>query len=200
VERAETFAAALGLSLTQHQLTLLASCEELIAGKGISLGLVSRSDEGRIHERHILDSLRCAPELPEHGLCLDLGSGGGLPGLIVAIARPGLEVRLVERRERRAAFLELAVRTLGLENASVDVRDIADLGGTAAQAATARALAPLPQAWEMARPLLAPGGRLVYFAGEGSAVEDELKPGASSIEVVRSELLQGAGPLVIITR
>ena len=68
----------------------------------------------RLWERHILDSLRCAAVVAEAGSALDLGSGGGLPGVPLAVACPDLEVVLVERRRGRAAFLELVVSEVGL--------------------------------------------------------------------------------------
>jgi 16S rRNA (guanine527-N7)-methyltransferase len=135
---------------------------------------------------------------PGDARALDLGSGAGLPGVVVAIARPTVHVILVEPRRVRVAFLELAVEHLGLANVSVlaariqDVDDQVDL-------CFSRAFAPLPEAWLVAAPRLRPGGRLVYFAGAGAG-PPEPPSDASAVEVLESPLLESSGPLFIMTR
>src|SRR5437867_12261122 len=102
--------------LAPPQLDLLLAYQELLRERGIPLGLVSAGDRDRLWERHIVDSLRGSSCIPgrQGGKVADLGSGGGLPGIPIAIARPDLLVHLVEGRARRAAFLELAVAHLGI--------------------------------------------------------------------------------------
>jgi len=186
--------------LTSEQLELLSRYEQLLLGRGIPLGVVAESDRDRLHERHIQDSLRCVPLLPERGYCVDLGSGGGLPGVVVAIAKPDLRVGLVERRSKRAGFLELVIRTLGLGNAGVVAGDVSDLEAGSANAATARAFAPLPEAWRAARDILAPAGCLVYFAGASLVTGLEEPEGSSGTRLVSGPEGGESGPLVIITR
>ncbi|MFB3739512.1 MAG: 16S rRNA (guanine(527)-N(7))-methyltransferase RsmG [Candidatus Velamenicoccus archaeovorus] len=192
----------LRLDLRPQQLARLDALAAMLAGTAVDAGLISEADRDDVVERHVIDSLRAAAVvLPQDRLALDLGSGAGLPGLVVAIALPGLRVVLVESRRRRVAFLELAVQTLGTGNAVVrharieDVEDRADLCFT-------RALAPLRRSWALAAPRLRPGGRLVYFAGAGFSPPDRpdrLDPPAL-IEAVASPLLASSGPLVIMTR
>jgi 16S rRNA (guanine527-N7)-methyltransferase len=131
-------------------------------------------------------------------MAVDLGSGAGLPGLVVAIAVPSLSVTLAEVRQRRAAFLEFAVEQLGVANVTVAARRLEDLTGEV-DLCFARAFAPLPQAWTVAERLLGPGGRLVYFAGSGSDAPPGAL-GATVLEVREAPLLESAGPLVIMAR
>ncbi len=138
-----------------------------------AFNLVSRRDEAELERRHLLDSLVAAPFLRGPRV-LDLGSGAGLPGIPLAVARPALAFVLADRRARRTRFLEEAVAALGLENvrvATVDVRRWEE-GRGAFGTVVARAVAPLPELAALARPLLAPEGRLVAI--KGPRLEEEL--------------------------
>lgn len=110
---------------------------------------------------------------------VDVGSGGGLPGLVVAVRRPDLELTLVDRRERSCDFLRRAVRALGLEDrVRVVHADLEALGHDPAwragyDAATARGVAPPAEVAELVVPLLRPGGHLVVsVAGSGERWPD----------------------------
>ena len=191
-------AAELGVALDASRAATLIRYEDLLARRAVPLGAVARSDATRIRERHILDSLRAAPTVHEVDVACDLGSGAGLPGIVVAVAEPGVRVLLVESRAKRAAFLEFAVLELGLSNADVVVGRAEDLHRRV-DACFARAFAPLPLAWSVARSVLRPGGRLVYFAG--AELGDPVVPEGAALEaVVRTAVLESAGPLVIMTR
>jgi 16S rRNA (guanine527-N7)-methyltransferase len=207
-------AEALGLDLGADQLDRLERFVQLLAERALPLGLVARGDSGRILERHVLDGLRAVPVLLEAGAdhVVDLGSGAGLPGIPVAIAIPGAGVTLTESRSRRAAFLELAVRELGLGNTDVHAGRAQDLSSTVA-ACTARAFAPPARTWEVARSLLRPGGFLLLFAGATFGADGPFQGGAARVwrgtaggargvsgRRVRPEWLESAGPLVMITR
>jgi 16S rRNA (guanine527-N7)-methyltransferase len=172
--------------------------ERLLAERAVPMGLVAESDVGRIRIRHVLDSLRAVAVLAGAGDAYDLGSGAGLPGIVVAIARPALQVRLVDSRRKRVAFLELAVAELDLPNAEViGVR--AEALVDPVDACFARAFAPADRSWEVAEPLLRPTGRLVYFAGRGEGAQD-LGGRLPVVEVLSAPLLESAGPLVIMAR
>jgi 16S rRNA (guanine527-N7)-methyltransferase len=190
-------ASALGVELDPIQATRLVRFEELLLRRAMPLGAVARSDASRIRERHILDCLRAAPLATGSSAC-DLGSGAGLPGLVVAVAVPGIRTLLVEPRARRAGFLELAIEELGLSNAEVVVGRVEDLT-VEVDTCLARAFAPLGEAWAVARVILRPDGRLIYFAGAGS--RDPETPRDATLEaIVRSPMLESAGPLVIMAR
>ena len=190
--------AALHMSLPDGGARRLEELAALLDERGVPLGLVSHRDRERIWERHILDCLRVAAEVGvEDRDAYDLGSGAGLPGLVVAIARPDLAVGLVEVRRRRAAFLELAIERMEIANARVIVGRVEDPRNPV-DVCFARALAPLTESWRLAVPLLRPGGRLVYFAGKVRAPRS--LPGASRVRIVASSVLESGGPLVIMTR
>jgi 16S rRNA (guanine527-N7)-methyltransferase len=138
---------------------------ELLQLRAVPLGFIADSDRDRLMDRHVLDSLRAVPCLRPSDLRLaDLGSGAGLPGIPVAIALPDRTMTLVEPMQRRAAFLELAVRELGLRNTEVVVSR-AERAAITVDVCLIRALAGPEMAWRLARPLLRPGGRLLFFAG-----------------------------------
>jgi 16S rRNA (guanine527-N7)-methyltransferase len=195
-------ARSVGVRLADDQASSLVAFEALLRERAVVLGLVARSDSARIRERHILDSLRAAAVTLESDIdALDMGTGAGLPGIPVAIARPALTVRLVEPRRTRVAFLELALERAKIENATILATTVESVG-VAVDLCFARAFAPLEQAWAAARPRLRPGGRLVYFAGAG--FERPNRPeGCSSIAVVpppRGSRIESFGPLVIMSR
>ena len=170
---------------------------ELLAERGPELGLVAEGDRERLRERHIDDSLRVTAALqPGDRTSYDLGSGGGLPGIVVAITCPQLEVRLVETKRRRVAWLEMVVTELGLANAIV-VPVRAEELTEPVDVCFARAFAPLARTWALAEPLLRPGGRLLYFGGR-SLDEAEAHALGPDVRLIRGSLLDSGGPLVII--
>ena len=144
----------------------------VVAAWAPKLDLISPGDLPRFRERHIDDSLRARPlvdKLPP-GPAVDVGSGAGLPGIPLALADPSRSWRLLEPRARRAAFLEEVVRELELdcEVSRMTAEDAARAQGWAGAhvAATARAVAPPPDAFRLLRPLLRPGGVAIVFAGK----------------------------------
>lgn len=197
-------AASLGIPLEEGAAHRLIELAGLLEGLAVPQGLIASGDAGRVFERHVVDSLRAAAEIRETDrVAYDLGSGAGLPGLVVAIAAPGCRVVLVESRSRRAGFLELAVERLAIDNAEVAATRAEELTDRA-DVATARAFAPLDRSWKVAFPLLRPGGRLIYFAGEG--LEDprghaeSISDPQSPTSVVVSRTLATRAPLVMMAR
>jgi 16S rRNA (guanine527-N7)-methyltransferase len=193
-----TQAGDLGVLLNPPQISQLRRFEELLVDRAAALGAISRSDSARVRERHTLDSLRAVPVVQGADAAADLGSGAGLPGVVVAIALPRVRILLIERRPKRAAFLELAVEELGLSNAAVFAGRVEDVTGEV-DVALARAFAPLEEAWVRARGILRPDGRLVYFAG-AETVTPEPPAGSVIRTVLRTPVLESAGALVIMTR
>ena len=139
---------------------------DLLARWNRTYNLTAVRDPREMVSRHLLDSLAMEPFLDGIDSLADLGTGPGLPGIPLAIARPGLRVTLVEANGKKARFLREAVRTLGLANAEVAESRIEalDRPGTF-DAITARALATLPQILEFGGHLLAPGGKLLAMKG-----------------------------------
>jgi 16S rRNA (guanine527-N7)-methyltransferase len=194
-----TASASLGVALAPPQIDLLERFETLLETRAGTLGMIGKGDLPRIRERHLLDSLRAATVVPSSARsALDMGSGAGLPGVPLAIARPDLEVTLAETRHQRIAFLELAVAELALPNVMVH-------GGRAEEAphpvdlCLARAFRDAAASWKAAAKLLTPGGCLVYFAGSRFDRARDVPAGVAAT-VAPTSSLANAGPLVIMTR
>ena len=146
----------------------------LLATAGVERGLIGPRETPRLWERHVLNSLAVASQVPPDATVADLGSGAGLPGLVLAIGRPDLQVSLVEPLLRRTTFLTEAVEELGLVNVEV-VRARAEAlhGQRHFDVVTARALAPLDRLVGWAMPLVSPGGLLLAMKGGSAADEIE---------------------------
>src|SRR6266508_3933020 len=217
-ERIASGAELVGVRLEVAQVERLERFGRLLAERAVPLGMVGRGDAGRLVERHIMDCLRAIPPLREAEArsVADLGSGAGLPGVVIAIALPGVGVVLAEARSKRAAFLEMAAVELGLANVAVHASRVEALPGPF-DACTA---------WALARPLLRPGGHLLLFAGRSWTAErpargfeggeervielsvsrvppasgDRPRPGSGNRPSTSAGWLESAGPLVMITR
>jgi 16S rRNA (guanine527-N7)-methyltransferase len=135
------------------------------------INLVSARDAAEVRTRHVEDSLQLLPLLPP-GPLLDIGSGGGFPGLVLAAAEPGRPVALVESDKRKAAFLATAAARLGLPKVTVHAARAEDVALSGFPALTARAFAPLGQILRFAARFLAPGGLAIL--PKGRTAEPEL--------------------------
>ncbi|MEV5412102.1 16S rRNA (guanine(527)-N(7))-methyltransferase RsmG [Thermopolyspora sp. NPDC052614] len=145
---------------------------EILAGPGVVRGLLGPREVPRIWDRHLLNCAVVAEAVPEGVRLVDIGSGAGLPGIVLAIIRPDITVTLLEPLLRRTVFLEECVETLKLGNAEVVRGRAEELAGKRVfDVACARAVAPLDRllAWSM--PLLAEGGQLLAMKGERAAEE-----------------------------
>jgi 16S rRNA (guanine527-N7)-methyltransferase len=151
----------------------------LLRTHGVERGLLGPNEAGRLWERHLLNSAGVVSLLPRAGTFVDLGSGGGLPGIVLAAMRPEAQVVLLEPMERRTDWLRFVVGELGLSNAQV-LRGRAEdvVGAVRADAMTARAVSSLDNLYRWAAPLVRPGGGL--FAIKGAKAADEVAAAASS--------------------
>lgn len=150
---------------------------ELLAEHGVVRGLIGPREVERLWDRHVLNSAVISELLPRDLRVVDVGSGAGLPGIPLAIARPDLDLVLLEPMARRVAWLEEVVDRLGLESVSV-VRGRAEEGPVrrrlaGADVVTARAVAPMGRLAQWSLPLLHPGGVLLALKGAGAAEEVE---------------------------
>lgn len=148
---------------------------DLLAEHGVARGLIGPREVDRLWDRHVLNSAVVAEVLPQHARLVDVGSGAGLPGVPLAIARPDLRVTLVEPMARRVAWLNEVVETLGLSTVLV-VRGRAEEPAVrdrvaGADVVTARAVAPLGKLSAWCLPLLRTGGRMVALKGASAAEE-----------------------------
>ncbi len=138
-----------------------------------AINLVGKSTETEIWQRHIADSLQLSPLIHSQVKTLaDFGSGAGLPGLVLAIARPEIHVTLIEQDQRKSAFMKEVIAQLSLKNATVADRDIASVSARF-DMITARALAPLPELFALAYPRMEEGASCLFPKGRNFANEVE---------------------------
>ena len=180
---------------------------DLLTGPGVERGLIGPREVDRIWDRHILNSAAVAELLDQGVRIADIGSGAGLPGLPIAIARPDIHVALVEPMLRRTEFLTEAVQVLGV--AAEVVRGRAEEPGVrmavgGADAVVSRAVASLDKLVRWSFPLLRPGGRMLALKGE-RAEEEVLEAqramaslGATDIRVVRCGVSYSSPPVTVV--
>jgi 16S rRNA (guanine527-N7)-methyltransferase len=146
----------------------------LLATEGVTRGLIGPRETSRLWDRHLLNCAVIAELLPDSGELVDIGSGAGLPGIVLALMKPKLNVVLLEPMLRRAAFLQECTESLGMSNASV-LRGRAEelTGKVRADVVTARAVAPLDKLAGWAAGLLRPGGTILAIKGQSA--EEEVK-------------------------
>lgn len=153
---------------------------ELLATEGVLRGLIGPREAPRLWERHLLNCAVLGELLPQEASVCDIGSGAGLPGLVLAIARPDLRITLVEPLLRRATFLGEVATELELTGVEV-IRQRADAlhGARRFDVVTSRAVAPLARLLSWSMPLVAPQGALV--AMKGSSIEEEIVDAAQTL-------------------
>jgi 16S rRNA (guanine527-N7)-methyltransferase len=144
----------------------------LLAGPGVERGVLGPGEAARLWDRHLLNCAAIAYLVPAKCTLVDVGSGAGLPGIVLAMLRPGARVSLLEPMARRVAFLEECVAELGLENTQVVRARAEELAGQlAADVVTARAVAPLDKLAAMSVGLLRPGGKMIAIKGASAEAE-----------------------------
>lgn len=195
--------AQLRIELAPAQVDQLLAYLALLAHWNTVHNLTAVRDPAQMVPRHLLDSLAVLPWVQGDTLC-DLGSGAGLPGIPLAIAAPSRRTWLVESTGKKARFLELVARELGLANVQV----VAERAESAkvpqrVDTATARALAALPEIVRYAARWLAPGGRLLALKGPGHADELAGLPAGWKVEATPRLIVPGLDAdrfLVVVKR
>lgn len=179
----------------------------LLAGPGTVRGLIGPREAGRLWTRHLLNCAQAARAVPHGARLVDIGSGAGLPGIPMALARPDLSFDLVETLLRRATFLEEVVAELGLGGHVRVTRARAEeavdsVGG--ADAVTARAVAPLAKLATWSAPLLRDGGLFIALKGQSAAdevVRDQAVAARAGIVELRVEEIAADGinePTIVV--
>jgi 16S rRNA (guanine527-N7)-methyltransferase len=179
---------------------------ELLAGSGVERGVLGPAEADRIWERHLLNCAAVAHLVPARCSLADVGSGGGLPGIVLAMLLPQARVTLLEPLARRVEFLSETIAELGLSNAEVVRGRAEDLAGQmSADVVTARAVAPLDKLAGLSLGLLRPGGRVLAI--KGSSAEAELakarpvlaRLGVADARVVRVASRDGGATATVVT-
>ena len=199
------------VALFGERIALARIYADLLAGPGVERGLLGPREVDRLWDRHILNSAALTELISPAAWVVDIGSGAGLPGLPLAIARPDLRVMLVEPMRRRCDFLTEVVESLGIpvdvirgraEDPEVRSRVVG------ADAVVSRAVADLGKLTRWSMPLLQMGGRMLALKGERAADEvaesgrEMAALGACGVEVVRCgvNLSNPVATVVVATR
>jgi len=189
-----SLAARANVTLTDAQHAQLSRYLDLLFEANARMNLTRITDRAQAELQHVADALTLLPHLPPdaHRLA-DVGSGGGVPGIPLAIARPDATVMLIESTKKKAAFLKSAVESLGLTNVSVSewrAEEVAHSNSRESfDIAVARAVATMGWLAEWCLPLVKKGGRML--AMKGPKVAEELPAAAKAIK-----LLGGGEPVV----
>ena len=182
-----------------ERLDEIAAYAHFLTTAGIERGLIGPREGERIWERHIFNCLPVTQLLPQGASLFDIGSGAGLPGIVIALARPDLSVTLIEPLERRVAFLNEAVDGLNLKINNIEViRGRAQDVKKSADFVTARAVAPLEKLKKMSWHMVKTGGSLLAMKGESASSEMEGVKGATLHEITLDGI--GLGRIVAIKK
>ncbi len=184
----------LGLEASESQLSKLADFLAQLQRWNATFNLTAVRDPAQMLVQHLADCLAALPALDRHcaeGRVLDVGSGGGLPGVVFAILRPALDVTCIDAVGKKAAFVRQVAGLLGLANLHAAHGRVEQLKAPPFGLITARAFASLPELVRLTRPLLAPGG--CWMAMKGRVPEDELAGLPAEIEMFHVEPIQVPG-------
>jgi 16S rRNA (guanine527-N7)-methyltransferase len=174
---------------------------ELLGTEAIERGLIGPRELPRLWDRHLLNCAALAELVEPSADVIDVGSGAGLPGIPLALARPDLEVTLVEPLLRRSSWLTDVVARLGLSHVTVYRARAEELHGRLdAQCVTARALAPMERLAAWCLPLVRPGGMLLAMKGQSVMAElAEAEPAIRRLGGVDCQVRQ-VGPATLLDR
>lgn len=175
------------------RLPLVRRLADLLAGEAVLRGLIGPREAPRLWERHLLNCAVLGELLPHGASVADIGSGAGLPGLVLACSRPDLTITLVEPLQRRTAFLDQAVTALAVGGRVSVLQARAESPEARGQIAparwiTARAVAPLERLASWCAPALGVGGRLV--AMKGARAQDEVRDATVALRKLNLALVE----------
>jgi 16S rRNA (guanine527-N7)-methyltransferase len=169
--------------------------------RDVQVSIVSHQDRKRLAERHLVPSLEALDWIPEEGRLIDIGSGGGFPGIPIAIRRPQLQVTLVESNSRKASFLKRVSRETTLNNLIVlnlRAEYLDETHEKAYDVITVRAVADLVELIEWTDRLLKPGGRWLLWKGRNWKTEAD--PADYSLKITEERPLSDGSVLLVLER
>jgi 16S rRNA (guanine527-N7)-methyltransferase len=177
----------------------------LLTGPAVEQGVIGPAEADRIWDRHLLNCAAIARMVPARAAVADVGSGAGLPGIVLALLLPSARITLIEAMARRVAFLEAAIGDLGLQNVEVVRARAEDLAGRLrADVVTARAVAPLEKLAGLCAGLARPGGKVLAI--KGASAESELararpvlaRLGVTDAKVIEAASADGAAAATVV--
>lgn len=177
----------MGIALAVPQQLQLLAFVELLKKWNSTYNLTALRDEQAVISHHILDSLTLLPYVEQARGLIDVGSGGGMPGIPIAIARPDLPVALLDANSKKTSFLQQAVIELGLNNVQVITGRVEAMVGEQFDVVTSRAFAELGDFVSITKQLMAKGG--IWAAMKGVCPYEEIAQLPDSVEVVRVDKL-----------
>jgi 16S rRNA (guanine527-N7)-methyltransferase len=156
---------------------------QILIQDGVKLGLIGPREVERIWDRHILNCAAISELITDGQSIIDIGSGAGLPGIVLAILNPQSKVTLIEPMQRRCDFLTETVKKLELKNVSI-LKDRAENVSLQAQVVTSRAVAPLNKLLDWSLPLVLKNGKVLAIKGEKA--QDELVQAKTDIPALKN--------------
>lgn len=182
---------AIDISLSDRQIEQFERYFELLSEWNQKINLTTIIEKGEVYEKHFYDSLLLAPYVEKNSSLADIGSGAGFPGIPLKIARPDLEITLIEPTQKRANFLKLVAEELGLDRLHI-INDRAELiargNNLKTGVTTARAVAKLNLLSELCLPLTKQNGR--FIAMKAKDVESEIIEAQKAIDVLGGKVEQ----------
>ena len=186
-----------------EQIETLRSFAADLGARGEELGLIGPLELPRLWTRHLLNSAVLAPLVQSGARVADIGTGGGMPGLVLAIVRPDAEFILIEPMERRCNWLNEQIDRLGLTNAEVRRGRAEEFHGAfEVDQITARAVTALRKLVPLTAPLVKKGGEMIFL--KGASIDDEIRTAEKALKKHRVHDIEvqelGVGQLTETTR
>ena len=179
--------AEMGIALDPARQLLLLEYAALLGKWNAAYNLTALRDESRVISHHILDSLTLLPYVKEAKTLMDVGSGGGMPGIPTAICRPDLQITLLDANTKKTAFLQQTVIELGLSNVTVATGRVETIYDKKVDVVTSRAFAELADFAALTKHLLNENG--YWAAMKGVYPYEEIEQLPANIEVVSADKL-----------
>jgi 16S rRNA (guanine527-N7)-methyltransferase len=178
-ERVRAGAAALEVEAPPEALERMARHAQLLLEWNRKINLTRITDPEEMAIKHFADALAPAPLIPPDARVVDIGAGGGFPGIPLAAVMPGIRITLVDAVRKKVSFMQHVIRALGLGNADarhLRAEELAAEGAAGFTVAICRALSDLPEIVRLARPLVRPGGLILALKARMSQEESEILP------------------------
>jgi 16S rRNA (guanine527-N7)-methyltransferase len=165
----------MGIDVSEDQMDRICRYAAILLEWNRKINLTAITDAAEVAVKHFLDSMAALPHIPEEGKMLDIGSGGGFPGLVIAVFRPHLKITSVDSVRKKISFQQHVIRMLGLDAAKAThtrAETLADPnGGAEFDVVVSRALGTLELIATYALPVLNPNGMIIAYKGSGGETE-----------------------------